>query len=221
MYLFLISMFCFVRLLFHNQDTNSSSAPKQVCRTCRFRILSFPTMHQPVVGSRAKKGASNSQSLEDPLLSSCRRPLLLLRRPRSERPSSCTAVKRPSSLCGVFRGEGCEEEEEAGTLCMCVCVSSEDATRLLQLDASSSSNAASTSYCLLGGGLKRQRAALDLGPKKTGQFRSRAFLRHQKRMELLWGGFFECCLHQKEYVCYKQRNTHIHSQQRTSPQHFY
>ena len=126
--------------------------------------------------------------------------------------------RRPSSLCGVFRGEGCEEEE-AGT----VCVSSEDATRLLQLDASSSSsNAASTSsYCLLGGGLKRQRAALDLGPKKTGQFRSRAFLRHQKRMELLWGGFFECCLHQKEYVCYKQRNTHIHSQQRTSPQHFY
>ena len=125
MYLFLISMFCFVRLLFHNQDTNSSSAPKQVCRTCRFRILSFPTMHQPVVGSRAKKGASNSQSLEDPLLSSCRRPLLLLlRRPRSERPSSCTAVKRPSSLCGVFRGEGCEEkeEEEAGTLCMCVCI---------------------------------------------------------------------------------------------------
>ena len=97
--------------------------PKQVCRTCRFRILSFPTMHQPVVGSRAKKGASNSQSLEDPLLSSCRRPLLLLlRRPRSERPSSCTAVKRPSSLCGVFRGEGCEEEEEAGTLCMCVCI---------------------------------------------------------------------------------------------------
>ena len=72
MYLFLISIFCFVRLLllFHNQDTNSSSAPKQVCRTCRFRILSFPTMHQPVVGSRAKKGASNSQSLEDPLLSS-------------------------------------------------------------------------------------------------------------------------------------------------------
>ena len=70
MYLFLISIFCFVRLLllFHNQDTNSSSAPKQVCRTCRLRILSFPTMHQPVVGSRAKKGASNSQSLEDPLL---------------------------------------------------------------------------------------------------------------------------------------------------------
>ena len=125
MYLFLISIFCFVRLLllFHNQDTNSSSAPKQVCRTCRFRILSFPTMHQPVVGSRAKKGASNSQSLEDPLLSSCRHPLLL-RRPRLERPSSCTAVKRPSSLCGVFRGEGCEEEEkeEAGTLCMCVCI---------------------------------------------------------------------------------------------------
>ena len=191
--------------------------PKQVCRTCRFRILSFPTMHQPVVGSRAKKGASNSQSLEDPLLSSCRRPLLLLlRRPRSERPSSCTAVKRPSSLCGVFRGEGCEEEEEAGTLCMCVCVSSEDATRLLQLDASSSSNAASTSYCLLGGGLKRQRAALDLGPKKTGQFRSRAFLRHQKRMELLWGdsssgGGGAAFTKKSMYVTSKETHTYTHS----------
>ena len=26
------------------------------------------------------------------------------------------AVQRPSSLCGVFRGEGCEEE--AGTVCI-------------------------------------------------------------------------------------------------------
>ena len=120
------------------------------------------------------------------------------------------AVQRPSSLCGVFRGEGCEEE--AGT----VCVSSEDATRLLQLDASSSSNSASTSsYCLLGGGLKRQRAALDLGPKKTGQFRSRAFLRHQKRMELLWGdsssGGGAAFTKKSMYVTSKETHTYTHS----------
>ena len=123
------------------------------------------------------------------------------------------AVQRPSSLCGVFRGEGCEEE--AGT----VCVSSEDATRLLQLDASSSSNAASTSsYCLLCGGLKRQRAALDLGPKKTGQFRSRAFLRHQKRMELLWGDSSSAAFTKRVCMLQAKKHTHTHtdSQQRTS-----
>ena len=105
-----------------------------------------------------------------------------------------------------------------------MCISSEDATRLLQLDASSSSNAASTSsYCLLGGGLKRQRAALDLGPKKTGQFRSRAFLRHQKRMELLWGdsssgGGGAAFTKKSMYVTSKETHTHTHtdSQQRTS-----
>ena len=118
------------------------------------------------------------------------------------------AVQRPSSLCGVFRGEGCEEE--AGT----VCVSSEDATRLLQLDASSS-NAACCFYFfffLLPRWLDGSGRLSILGPRKRANFVLEPFFATKREWSCCGGDSSSAAFTKKSmYVTSKETHTYTHS----------